>query len=341
MRALLAVSTADRISHTAIVLAGALCGILVFFVAIPLALSSPYPSPKDGEWIIHRSSLHVASAISLPFAADLPSGLEHNASGISWNLVSLPVYEGAASLFVPAETAEPEVTSSIATYSIASASSTEVKLDPTPAPAKPVKPEKRTAGTLQEVDAYLWEVYQRAPTKKDGAGDFTWKDPAAAKRMGMSMQVYTIGGMDPDFREQLYHAGRAMDEAGIRWSMLSAFRDDYRQSIASGIKAASSNSLHGGKARTGGYGHGQAVDITTAEGDDGTVWRWIDRNGAKYGLYRPMPGYDPAHVQPRENWHKLAANFRATRVRLAEEQNAAGTKTAAAAPGPRQEAKAQ
>jgi hypothetical protein len=31
----------------------------------------------------------------------------------------------------------------------------------------------------------------------------------------------------------------------------------------------------------------------------------------------------------------------ATRVRLAEEQNAAGTKTAAAAPGPRQEAKAQ
>ena len=79
MRALLAVSTADRISHTAIVLAGALCGILVFFVAIPLALSSPYPSPKDGEWIIHRSSLHVASAISLPFAADLPSGLEHHA----------------------------------------------------------------------------------------------------------------------------------------------------------------------------------------------------------------------------------------------------------------------
>ena len=103
MRALLAVSTADRISHTAIVLAGTLCGILVFFVAIPLALSSPYPSPKDGEWIIHRSSLHVASAISLPFAADLPSGLEHNASGISWNLVSLPIYEGAASLFVPAE----------------------------------------------------------------------------------------------------------------------------------------------------------------------------------------------------------------------------------------------
>src|SRR3979411_3164604 len=194
MRALLAVSTADRISHTAIVLAGTLCGILVFFVAIPLALSSPYPSPKDGEWIIHRSSLHVASAISLPRAAALPSGLDHNASGIassgiSWSLVSLPVYEGA-SLFVPAETAEPEVT-----YSIASASSTEVKLDPTPAPAKTMKPEKRAAGALQGVDAYLWEVYRRAPVKKDGAGDFTWKDPAAAKRFGLPMPAHVIGGL--------------------------------------------------------------------------------------------------------------------------------------------------
>ena len=54
-----------------------------------------------------------------------------------------------------------------------------------------------------------------------------------------------------------------------------------------------------------------------------------------------MPGYDPAHVQPRESWHKIAATFRASRVRLAEEQNAAGTKTAAAAAGARQEAKAQ
>ena len=51
--------------------------------------------------------------------------------------------------------------------------------------------------------------------------------------------------MDPDFREQLYHAGRAMDAAGIRWSILSAFRDDYRQSIASGFKARTGNSLHG------------------------------------------------------------------------------------------------
>ena len=82
---------------------------------------------------------------------------------------------------------------------------------------------------MDEVDDYLWEVYQRVPTKLDSFGDFTWKDPAAAKRFGISMPAYVIGGMDPDFREQLYHAGRAMDAAGIRWSILSAFRDDYRQ----------------------------------------------------------------------------------------------------------------
>jgi hypothetical protein len=340
MQAFFAVRAADRISHAAIVLAGVLCGVLVFFVAVPLALSSPYPSPKEGSWVIHRSGMmHVASAISPPIAADLPAELGHQASTISWNLVSLPAYDGPA-LFIPAEPAK--AAESEVTYSIASTASTEVKLDPAPMPISvpitgpapattPAKPAKRSnGGTIDEVNDYLWEVYQRAPVKKDGAGDFTWKDPAAAKRMGMSMPSYVVGGMDPDFREQLYHAGHAMDEAGIRWSMLSAFRDDYRQSLASGFKAGNSNSLHGGKARTGGYGHGQAVDITNAGGSDETVWHWIDRNGAKYGLYRPMPGYDPAHTQPREAWHKIAATFRANRIRLAEEQNAAGTRTAAA-----------
>jgi len=342
MRAFGAARAADRISHATILVAGVLCGVLVFFVAVPLALSSPYPSPKAGSWAVHRSGLmHVASAISPPIGSELPAELDHQAPAISWNLVSLPAYDGPT-LFVPAEK-PPEPTQAPApeaTYSLASVSSTEVKLDADPAPlpilgpapaTKPAQPAKRsTAGTIDEVNDYLWEVYQRTPNKKDGAGEFTWKDPAAAKRMGMSMPTYVVGGMDADFREQLYHAGRAMDEAGIRWSMLSAFRDDYRQSLASGIKAGNSNSMHGGKARVGGYGHGQAIDITNAGGNDETVWRWIDRNGAKYGLYRPMPGYDPAHVQPREAWRKIAAAFRANRVRLAEERNAAGTKTAAA-----------
>jgi hypothetical protein len=180
-----------------------------------------------------------------------------------------------------------------------------------------VKPRKRAPSIMDEVDDYLWEVYQRVPTKKDGAGDFTWKDPAAAKRVGMSLQEYVIGGMDPEFREQLYHAGKAMDAAGVQWSLLSAFRDDYRQGIATGFKARGGNSLHGGSRRTGGYGHGRAVDVTGVDSMS-EVWSWIDAHGAKYGLYRPMPGNDPAHVQQRGDWHKIALSLREARTRVAD-----------------------
>ena len=78
---------------------------------------------------------------------------------------------------------------------------------------EPAQPEttdiRRKRGTviLEGIDDYLWEVYQRAPIKKDSSGDFTWKDPTAANRMGLSLQDYVIGGMDPGFREQLYNAG--------------------------------------------------------------------------------------------------------------------------------------
>jgi hypothetical protein len=171
---------------------------------------------------------------------------------------------------------------------------------------------------MEQVDRYLWEVYQRAPMKRDHSGDFTWKDPAAAKRMGMSVPEYVVGGMEPDFREQLYHAGRAMDAAGIQWSMLSGFRDDYRQSLAKGFKARVGRSLHGGSSATGGYGHGRAVDVTNADGEAEAVWKWLDAHGAKYGLYRPIPGPDPAHVQSRGDWHKLALTLRESRLRTAD-----------------------
>jgi hypothetical protein len=193
--------------------------------------------------------------------------------------------------------------------------------------AAKLAPRKRGASIMDEVDDYLWEVYQRVPTKKDGAGDFTWKDPAAAKRMGLSLQDYVICGMDPEFREQLYHAGKAMDAAGIQWSLLSAFRDDYRQGIATGFKARGGNSLHGGSRRTGGYGHGRAVDVTGADGQMTEVWSWLDAHGAKYGLYRPMPGNDPAHVQQRGDWHKIALALRETRTRVADVASARGKET--------------
>jgi hypothetical protein len=142
----------------------------------------------------------------------------------------------------------------------------------------------------------------------------------------MTLQDYVIGGMDPEFREQLYHAGKAMDAAGVQWSLLSAFRDDYRQGIATGFKARGGNSLHGGSRRTGGYGHGRAVDVTGVDSMN-EVWSWIDSHGAKYGLYRPMPGNDPAHVQQRGDWHKIALALRDARTRVADAAAARGKDT--------------
>jgi hypothetical protein len=109
-----------------------------------------------------------------------------------------------------------------------------------------------------------------------------------------------------------------MDAAGVEWSLLSAFRDDYRQTLASGFKASTGNSLHGGSRRTGGYGHGRAIDVTGAADNMNEVWQWFDAHGAKYGLYRPMPGYDPAHIQQRGDFHKIAIALRDSRIRVAD-----------------------
>ena len=182
------------------------------------------------------------------------------------------------------------------------------------------------------IDQYLWSAYQRTPkldtikvpekkkviVKKNGKTrtvvktitklvdeDFTWKDPKAAERAGMSMMDYVIGGMDRSFKIKLYHALRAMDEAGLAPGITSAFRDDYRQSIASGLKAASNGSYHGGSLR-GGYGHGLAADLVSVKGatraeryvSSENLWKWIDAHGQEYGVGRPYLDKDPPHVAP-------------------------------------------
>jgi hypothetical protein len=182
------------------------------------------------------------------------------------------------------------------------------------------------------VDQYLWSVYQRAPkqdttkvrekikatVQKKGKtrtvtktiiklvdNDFTWKDPKAAERVGMSLKDYVIGGMDRSFKLKLYRALRAMDDAGLSPGITSAFRDDYRQAIASGQKAASDSSYHGGS-RRGGYGHGLAADLVGVKGEtrderwraSEVLWKWIDAHGAEYGIGRPYLNRDPPHVGP-------------------------------------------
>jgi hypothetical protein len=167
---------------------------------------------------------------------------------------------------------------------------------------------------MDEVNQYLWAVYERTTAKQDGSGDFTWKDVAAAARLGMTLGDYVIGGMDRDFREILYRAGQAMDAAGFRWTILSAFRDDYRQVLAAGYKARIGDSLHGGSFTTGGYGHGCAVDIKDADGKSRPLLTWLDGSSLALGLERPLPGIDPAHVQPRGPWHEVAAMLRSERL---------------------------
>jgi hypothetical protein len=324
MRVSLAAISTDRVSSSAILLAGLSCGALVFFVGLPLARSSPFPAATEGGWSVHRESYRLASLMPVP---PLTVAWTKPRRPVEWEAMMPP--SGILDLPVVKASLAPESTKAAASESDAS-----VETAHTGSIMKTVVPARRPAGTMDEVDAYLWEVYQRQPVKRDATGDFSWKDPKAAKRFGISMPAYVIGGMDRDFREQIYSAGKAMDAAGIRWSILSAFRDDYRQQLASGLKARPGYSLHGGSRRTGGYGHGRAVDVMSADGNHAEVWRWIDRHGAKYGLYRPLPGADPVHVQPRNNWHQIGVALRAIRLKnaaLANRQGADNTKVANAA----------
>ena len=182
------------------------------------------------------------------------------------------------------------------------------------------------------VDHYLWALYQRTPkedsvkiqerknvtVKKKGKlvnvtrtltrltdEDFGWKDPKAAETAGMPLTDYVIGGMDREFKLKLFHMLRAAEEAGLSPGITSAFRDDYRQSIASGLKAADNRSYHGGSLR-GGYGHGLAADVVSTNGatraqrltSSQGLWQWIDTHGAEFGIARPYLDRDPPHMAP-------------------------------------------
>lgn len=178
----------------------------------------------------------------------------------------------------------------------------------------------RPVASPSEPGSYLWAVYQRTRTKKDHTGIFSWKDRKAAERRGMSVEQYVIGGIDPAFRSELEALGRALDAGGLRWTILSGFRDDYRQSIASGFKARVGHSMHGGSRRTGEYGHGCAVDLAGVDrGDDAAIRRFIDRHPG-FGIFRPMKAHDPDHVQPTSGCAGVRSIHRHhTRILLSKE----------------------
>ena len=182
------------------------------------------------------------------------------------------------------------------------------------------------------IDRYLWALYQRTP-KEDTIKvqelrkvtikkkrktltvtksftklvdeDFTWKDPKAAEKAGMPMMDYEIGGIDRSFKVKLFRMLHAAEDAGLSPGITSAFRDDYRQSIASGLKAATDRSYHGGSFR-GGYGHGLAADVVSVNGETRAqrwistenLWKWIDAHEKEFGVGRPYLDRDPPHVAP-------------------------------------------
>jgi hypothetical protein len=198
--------------------------------------------------------------------------------------------------------------------------------DPSGPPPQPPAEWASVPVPTDEVRAYLWSVYQRTPVKADGHGDFTWKDISAAARAGLSIEEYVIGGIDPDFREVLYAVGHAMDAAGVEWTILSGFRDDFRQKLASGLKARVDNSFHGGSVATGGYRHGCAVDLASADRlDDSKVWRWVDKNGRDLALHRPLRAADPAHIIPLPGWHEIGEMLRNKRLGITPEVDAVPT----------------
>lgn len=208
-----------------------------------------------------------------------------------------------------------------------------------PVAASKASPPADTVAVLDEcfvmdacIDRFLWTLYQRTPkedsikvedrravtVKRKGKmvtvmrsftklvdEDFAWKDPKAAEHANMTLMDYVIGGMDKSFKQKLFRTLLAAEAAGLSPGITSAFRDDYRQSIASGLHAASNRSWHGGSLR-GGYGHGLAADIVSTKGDNRAqrwvstelLWKWVDANGKALGIGRPYLDHDPPHVGP-------------------------------------------
>src|SRR5215813_13335396 len=64
--------SAEWMSSCAVLLAGAVGCVLVFAVALPLALSNPFPTPRQGEWVIRNPAFDAGLPFSSP-ATVLPA----------------------------------------------------------------------------------------------------------------------------------------------------------------------------------------------------------------------------------------------------------------------------
>ncbi|MCK1395836.1 hypothetical protein [Bradyrhizobium sp. 1] len=270
-----------------------------------------------------------------------------------------PEPEAAVSEAAPASEPVIKLASADPTEIVATDALSPATIAAGPAPtASKASPSADTVAVLDEcfvmdacIDRYLWALYQRTPkedsikvedrravtVKRRGKmvtvmrsftklvdEDFGWKDPKAAEHAGKPMMDYVIGGMDRSFKQKLFRTLLAAEAAGLSPGITSAFRDDYRQSIASGLKAASDRSYHGGSTR-GGYGHGMAADIVSTAGNNRAqrwvstevLWKWVDANGKALGIGRPYLGRDPPHVGPIDGAEYISKRGTADRREVA------------------------
>jgi hypothetical protein len=321
-------------------LAASLCGtvaLVVWLIAGVAGFGLPNIKNTDAAPIEDRReplrSVDNELVDASQAAAMIKTGVPNADAGPAAAAVTGTDGSGSAEAIVEAALTDPLETPSSETPTVQIATAGMPDLVHTD-PKEAVTSIETTDECLTEVciDHYLWLAYHRTPkldtvkeveqrkviVKRNGKQrtvikeltklvdeDFTWKDPKAAEQAGMSLMDYVIGGMDRGFKLKLYHALRAMDDAGLSPGITSAFRDDYRQSLASGLKAATDRSYHGGTFR-GGYGHGLAADLVSVKGEtraerwisSENLWKWIDAHGEEFGIGRPYLDKDPAHVAP-------------------------------------------
>jgi hypothetical protein len=326
----LGVFGSSGVENSAIGDGGATRGATPLSADVGGAVDAPLASPMGSIAAAATSHLNLpepivaSAAISEAATAD-PEPPETASVLAGFSAADVPVLEGPLPDSRP--TPPPETRVQLVSLSMLM----EVKEYPKPVVRPAETPDECLVAEIC-IDQYLWSLYERTPkidtnkvtekikttVKKKGKtriviktitkyvlGDFTWKDPIAAQRAGMSLKDYVIGGMDRRFKLKLYHALRAMDDAGLMPGITSAFRDDYRQSIASGNKAASDSSYHGGS-RRGGYGHALAADLVSVKGEtrarryasSDELWKWIDAHEKELGIGRPYLDRDPPHVAP-------------------------------------------
>jgi hypothetical protein len=288
----------------------------------PTVITSAAPTEPPQKIVL--ASADIGDVVAAPATDSVMAKVAEATANLRYEPISL--FE--ISLADPSQVLSPEEPST----DVAMVSPTDVLPDNAQQPISTIEINEECLVAEICIDRYLWALYERAPkvdaikvherrkvtVKRRGKTvtvtrtftrrvdeDFTWKDPKAAERVGMSMIDYVIGGMDRKFKLKLFHTLHAAEQAGLQPGITSAFRDDYRQGIATGLKAATDRSYHGGSTR-GGYGHGVAADVVSVKGatrgqrwvSTEKLWKWIDDHGKEFGIGRPYLNRDPPHVAP-------------------------------------------